>query len=824
MRLMNTSTWKLKMFHEALCIPPYATLSHCWETDEILFTDMTNIESTSQKLGFAKIKGACLVAATLGIHWIWIDTVCIDKSSSAELTEAINSNFQWYQNCQICLVYLSDFQGDPNVMDDLESQLAKGKWMKRSWTLQELVAPKAARFYNRHWSVIGTKQSLLPLLSNITKVDQDVIADVECLSGYSIGRRMAWAAGRSASRTEDIAYSLLGIFKISMPIIYGEGGRSFARLQEEILKDTDDASLFAWQASSDQQYRGILATSPSEFSHFSTRSVVGPLRYRGTVYASSTGITIESEFALNRTSNTIIFGFHGTIRDCDEISYLGILLRPWNGHFVRYSPQTIIELPGLPGRTAMRIRAKRDVDYRLSNSITEKIVQEESKKSDLWSQKRTLSGNLSTGGSDVDYIYPSSFALCQSPTRSLSFDQTFSHRNSLHLDNEPAWSRSGSQATTSIAPPSELNIDQLVDLQNGCSQFQNDGFPICGSLKPELKPDLGSGNLNISSNSCETTVQCDDDSDDDSDDDMHLFTSLPAEAPILDPTHVLLRFKEELTEYGLAEFSTCIAQDNASGNKRTRDSILYSMRKRLKPDVDTHLEVEHLTDSEDDQVVFVNNVRIKEAVAFACPYFARDPRLHQDCLKRVYLQNIEDVKKHLWAAHRLPHFCPKCQQRFDTASACDQHIRQRRCAVQQSLDIHGISEDQVKMLAKRFDRGMSAVEQWFSVWDIVFPGTTRPKDAYLSGEIETLVCILRDYWERKGKRVISRFVKLKGLWESMMLRNEERDLEALYALILDQMVDKVIDSSPDSESNGTRPTEKVGEILSMLRTIYSRFL
>ncbi|KAK8071493.1 HET-domain-containing protein [Apiospora hydei] len=263
MRLLNTSTFQLRRLTEGELAPPYAALSHCWGTDEVVYDDLQNTSiDWSQKHGFRKLMGACAEAVrNHQLDWLWADTVCIDRSSSAELSESINSMYRWYRNCSICLAYM----GDACPSSSIEDALEKSQWMRRSWTLIELIAPRQLHLFSADWSLIGTKNSLISTLSRITQIDQAILEDADTLSDVSIGKRMSWAAQRTASRVEDVAYSLLGIFGLSMPVIYGEGERAFMRLQEELLRTLDDASLFAWKATDDQQYRGLLARSPSEF-------------------------------------------------------------------------------------------------------------------------------------------------------------------------------------------------------------------------------------------------------------------------------------------------------------------------------------------------------------------------------------------------------------------------------------------------------------------------------------------------------------------------------------------------------------------------------
>jgi hypothetical protein len=106
MRLLNTSSLELEEFWDN-DIPLYAILSHTWEKDEVSFQDIQG-GTAKNKAGYAKILASCNQATRSRLEYIWIDTCCIDKSSSAELTEAINSMYRWYKNAYVCGEYLSD--------------------------------------------------------------------------------------------------------------------------------------------------------------------------------------------------------------------------------------------------------------------------------------------------------------------------------------------------------------------------------------------------------------------------------------------------------------------------------------------------------------------------------------------------------------------------------------------------------------------------------------------------------------------------------------------------------------------------------------------
>lgn len=260
MRLLHARSLKFQDFNES-SLPPYAILSHTWnQSQEITLQDMTSPYLPTKK-GYRKITETCRLALTQGLEYAWIDTCCIDKTSSAELTESINSMFRWYQKARVCYIHLSDFHST-SVSPDLNQCV----WLTRGWTLQELIAPPTLEFYNSSWEMIGTKTQLQESLSAITGIPISAISGTRPLRSFCVAEKMSWASSRRTTRTEDVAYCLLGLFDVYMPLIYGEGTRAFYRLQEEIARRTDDLTLFAWTPpESAPEYCSLLASSPAEF-------------------------------------------------------------------------------------------------------------------------------------------------------------------------------------------------------------------------------------------------------------------------------------------------------------------------------------------------------------------------------------------------------------------------------------------------------------------------------------------------------------------------------------------------------------------------------
>ncbi|KAK1700745.1 heterokaryon incompatibility protein-domain-containing protein, partial [Colletotrichum godetiae] len=245
MWLINVNTLDLEEFIEPDF--PYAILSHTWGSEEVSFCELKyqTDDNFRRKDGYLKIYNTCRVAKSLDLAYAWVDTCCIDKRSSAELSEAINSMFRWYKRSWICFAYLSDLNDLASSATFLEN-LGASRWFTRGWTLQELIAPKTVTFYNASWQVLGSKETLSPFLSSITGIDEAILTGKAPLLKVPAATRMSWASKRQTTRTEDSAYCLLGIFDINMPLLYGEGDKAFARLQSEILQDTNDLSLFAW--------------------------------------------------------------------------------------------------------------------------------------------------------------------------------------------------------------------------------------------------------------------------------------------------------------------------------------------------------------------------------------------------------------------------------------------------------------------------------------------------------------------------------------------------------------------------------------------------
>ncbi|KAI1413483.1 hypothetical protein F5Y13DRAFT_161387, partial [Hypoxylon sp. FL1857] len=170
--------------------------------------------------------------------------------------------YRWYENAARCYVYLKDTlkptSGPPSLGE-------KEDWFKRGWTLQELIAPKTVVFFDRNWRFLGDKYSLKRHISDLTGISQSVLVGIRKPQECSIEERMSWACDRETTKDEDRVYSLLGLFDVNMPMLYGEGEtKAFLRLQEEIAKTlSDDSNIVVCDGL--YEPHGLLPTSPEAF-------------------------------------------------------------------------------------------------------------------------------------------------------------------------------------------------------------------------------------------------------------------------------------------------------------------------------------------------------------------------------------------------------------------------------------------------------------------------------------------------------------------------------------------------------------------------------
>ena len=231
-------------------VPPYAILSHTWSMEEVEFDDVQSPFrldeiSTQKKESWDKIRFCARQAKLDGLNYFWVDTCCINKANSTELSEAINSMFRWYQNAALCYVILSDVARGPGAEErsqpsQWKAAFMNSRWFTRGWTLQELLAPQSVEFFSAYGTQLGSKDSLKLVIHEVTGIPIEALLGSD-LSNFGIDERFSWVHNRQTTREEDSAYCMLGICGCNLPLIYGEGKeRALRRLRREIKEALED--------------------------------------------------------------------------------------------------------------------------------------------------------------------------------------------------------------------------------------------------------------------------------------------------------------------------------------------------------------------------------------------------------------------------------------------------------------------------------------------------------------------------------------------------------------------------------------------------------
>ena len=265
MRLLHTRSDGQLEFTEDIIrvedIPRYAIISHTWGKQEVLFKDIKDVNVTrdvdeQKREGWNKINFCAEQARRDGLDHFWVDTCCIDKTNSTELSEAINSMFRWYQKSDKCYVYLPDVGSkssgeDSRPSSEWEAAFKASKWFTRGWTLQELLAPQSVEFFSADGSRLGDKDSLRQIVHEITEIPTEALSGRD-MSKFTVNERISWAKGRQTTRGEDGAYCLLGIVGCYLPLIYGEGKESaLRRLKKEMQGGERLSEIRCWLSTPD---------------------------------------------------------------------------------------------------------------------------------------------------------------------------------------------------------------------------------------------------------------------------------------------------------------------------------------------------------------------------------------------------------------------------------------------------------------------------------------------------------------------------------------------------------------------------------------------
>ncbi|OJA18945.1 hypothetical protein AZE42_10106 [Rhizopogon vesiculosus] len=241
----------------------YAILSHRWlDEGEPTYEEIKL--GTARGPGYEKLEKFCATARTYKVEFAWSDTCCIDKSSSSELDQSIRSMSRWYYNSYICIVHLAESETIEDIMRD--------EWIRRGWTLQELLAPVYIKFFNKHWMHMtrdandksSKKTEIMKTLERATGIPHKELQKFQP-GPVRVDERMMWASKRKTTRVEDVAYCLMGIFDVSLQTAYGEGGdRAFSRLIEAIMQG-GDPSVLNWTGKPVFRSSSAIPRSPENY-------------------------------------------------------------------------------------------------------------------------------------------------------------------------------------------------------------------------------------------------------------------------------------------------------------------------------------------------------------------------------------------------------------------------------------------------------------------------------------------------------------------------------------------------------------------------------
>ena len=218
------------------------------------FQDILKRRNTD-KDGYRKIEAFAkyIMNYFLSIEWLWIDTCCIDRTNAQELTEAINSMFDWYRNAELCVAYLEDVQSVEDI-----GEFKQSEWFRRGWTLQELLAPWTVVFVTKSWEIIGSKGDLVgsigiafirprleDAIARVTKIPEQVLYDFKTSASLSVEERLMWMdSGRKTTREEDMSYALYGLFDVAPGANYGE---KYERARQRLVSAIRDQETLATQ-------------------------------------------------------------------------------------------------------------------------------------------------------------------------------------------------------------------------------------------------------------------------------------------------------------------------------------------------------------------------------------------------------------------------------------------------------------------------------------------------------------------------------------------------------------------------------------------------
>ena len=316
---MTTDIDRARIEQEVAQYHRYAMFSHKWEDNEPLFENVVHVvvHDLDDSLTHNKLKMFCKVVRDAGLHWAWSDTCCINKADPSVLQEALVSMFQWYQHSTMTLVLLRDV-----CFPSQRGDLVRSIWNTRAWTFQEYHASKVVLFYNKDWTLYRN------INNSNHKGSPEIISEMEEATGVSaqalmalrpgledIREKLRLASTRQTTRIEDAAYSLLGIFSLSLPVVYGEGDKALGQLLAQLLTSSGDTSILAWTGKSGN-FNSCLPTNIVVFGKSPTSHIPRAI----------TGAEMETTITRMRTSSlnsTLLMALYDRLNELPVPLFVG---------------------------------------------------------------------------------------------------------------------------------------------------------------------------------------------------------------------------------------------------------------------------------------------------------------------------------------------------------------------------------------------------------------------------------------------------------------------------------------------------------------------
>ena len=316
---MTTRIDNVAINHDVTEYYRYGMFSHKWENNEPLFEQVIRmvVYELEESPTHDKLKMFCQIVQDAGLQWAWSDTCCINKADHFVREEALVAMFKWYQGSALTVVFLFDVLS-PSQRGDLMRSI----WNSRAWTFQEYHASKVVRFYTKDWKLYMN----LDIPNH--KESPEIISEMEEVMGVSakalmalrpglndIREKLCLASTRRTTLVEDAAYSLLGIFSMSLPVVYGEGDQALGRLLAQLLTSSGDTGILAWTGRSGS-FNSCLPTNIIVFKQL-------PLSHIPPVIASTEMDKIIAKLRASSLNLTLVMRLHDQLDEFPVASFSG---------------------------------------------------------------------------------------------------------------------------------------------------------------------------------------------------------------------------------------------------------------------------------------------------------------------------------------------------------------------------------------------------------------------------------------------------------------------------------------------------------------------